>query len=263
MDVFNQYKTLNKNRKTLKIINITLSKYKNKYIIDKNLKSKIAIIIPFREQINSNIRKNQLEKLVKHLNIFLKNFDIDYKFFIIKQNSYTKRFNRGKLLNIGFDIANKMKYNIFIIHDVDMIPDEYLMNYYLYIPKYPIHIAHPKSSVKYSYKNYIGGINIYSKKHYLKINGFPNDFWGWGGEDDAIYDRLAINNFIIIRPDKGKIKELPHEDLKNNKSQTNIKRWENRIDNIKNWINNGISNLKYKILNKYNIKNVYIYKVDI
>jgi hypothetical protein len=33
---------------------------------------------------------------------------------------------------------------------------------------------------------YFGGVSALSPLHYLKMNGFPNNYWGWGGEDDDI-----------------------------------------------------------------------------
>ena len=36
------------------------------------------------------------------------------------------------------------------------------------------------------YKMYFGGVSALTPLHYLKINGFPNNYWGWGGEDDDI-----------------------------------------------------------------------------
>lgn len=36
------------------------------------------------------------------------------------------------------------------------------------------------------YKMYFGGVSALSPLHYLKMNGFPNNYWGWGGEDDDI-----------------------------------------------------------------------------
>ncbi len=39
------------------------------------------------------------------------------------------------------------------------------------------------------YTQYFGGVSSLSKEQYLKINGFPNNYWGWGGEDDDIFNR--------------------------------------------------------------------------
>jgi len=259
MDIKQQYNKLQKNRKTVKFKNISYDEYTNNYI--NKTQPKLAIIVPFREEQNTKVRITHLKQFVKHMNIFFNKKNIQYGIFVIHQPSYSKRFNRGKLLNIGYKVAKK--YNIIVTHDVDMLPDDYLLNFYLHIPKYPVHIAYPGSAVQYTYDKYFGGINIYSRKHYKQLNGFPNDFWGWGGEDDALYDRVAINNLIIIRPIHGKITVLSHRNLKDDKQQTNLYKWENRINNIKTWKTNGLKDLSYKIIKKQNKSNLYIYTVDI
>ena len=47
---------------------------------------------------------------------------------------------------------------------------------------------------KYDYPNFVGGILSINKDDYKKINGFPNFFWGWGGEDDALNHRMKVEN---------------------------------------------------------------------
>ena len=39
------------------------------------------------------------------------------------------------------------------------------------------------------YNNIFGGAGSFSKEHFQLINGFSNQFWGWGGEDDDLYKR--------------------------------------------------------------------------
>ena len=39
------------------------------------------------------------------------------------------------------------------------------------------------------YNQYFGGVSALSKEQFLEINGFPNNYWGWGGEDDDIFNR--------------------------------------------------------------------------
>lgn len=41
------------------------------------------------------------------------------------------------------------------------------------------------------YENYFGGVCAISKEHFEMINGFSNMYFGWGGEDDDIHDRLV------------------------------------------------------------------------
>lgn len=52
-------------------------------------------------------------------------------------------------------------------------------------------VIHPlfPLSCRLPYAGYFGGVSGLSKKQFLKINGFPNEYWGWGGEDDDIYNR--------------------------------------------------------------------------
>jgi len=32
------------------------------------------------------------------------------------------------------------------------------------------------------------------KEHFRKMNGYSNEFWGWGGEDEDAYQRAANVN---------------------------------------------------------------------
>lgn len=38
---------------------------------------------------------------------------------------------------------------------------------------------------------YFGGVVAFNQEDFEKINGFPNTFWGWGGEDDEMYSRIV------------------------------------------------------------------------
>lgn len=39
------------------------------------------------------------------------------------------------------------------------------------------------------YHEFFGGVSGLTVKQFKKINGFPNAFWGWGGEDDDLWNR--------------------------------------------------------------------------
>lgn len=46
------------------------------------------------------------------------------------------------------------------------------------------------SPCTYETRRYFGGVVSFSRDDFEAINGFPNTFWGWGGEDDEMYSRI-------------------------------------------------------------------------
>jgi hypothetical protein len=232
---YNEYK---QNRKK---INFNIIKELN-YI---NSNVNIAIIVPERNRLE-HLQKfinwiNKLNKLSNH------NFDI----YIINQNNFDK-FNRGILLNIGYYIAKKNKlYQRYILHDVDSYPDQDLFNLYFSNLDKNIHFASPHLGYKYNFENFLGGVFGIKPDDFEKINGFPNNFFGWGGEDDSFYNRLAINNIKVYRPSKGKYYLEEHDKPKPN--ELNKKKQKNILFDLQNWKNNGIKQLDSLYINyKFN-----------
>ena len=55
----------------------------------------------------------------------------------------------------------------------------------------PLHIARVWDRYNANPK-YLGGAVVFCARDYERINGFPNSFWGWGGEDDALAWLLGV-----------------------------------------------------------------------
>ncbi len=245
MNIFKQYKLYKKSRKILEV----------KFIDSKPETNKYAIIIPYRND-EDNVRKKQLEEFI---NFAKKNFN-NTKILIIEQNNKEQKFNRGKLLNVGIKLAKNIEHYIF--HDVDLLPDNNLLKYYSTYPNIPIHIARVWKD-KYTAYGFFGGITSISKKQILDINGFPNNFWGWGGEDDALYNRIATIVKNIYAPNKGSVTEMKHKQAEET-DKDKINKKQLILNDIKNWKENGLNNLKFKITNKKKIgNNIKIYSVNI
>ena len=147
----------------------------------------VAIIVPFRDLHVEQKRSEHLSMFAPHMVSFLKDLQknqrriSNFHIYIIEQSDDQRKFNRGKLLNIGFDIARKNKsiqHDVFIFHDVDLLPSKQLSEAYAKFPTVPHHIA--RCWDRYSNNpKYFGGIVSFSKSDYQRINGFPNTFWGW------------------------------------------------------------------------------------
>ena len=100
-------------------------------------------------------------------------------------------FNRTMLMNVGFTEAMKdFAWNCCIFHDVDLLPEDD-RNLYT-CPTQPRHmsVAVDKFKYKLPYKTIFGGVAAISTSQFKKLNGFSNQFWGWGGEDDDMAKRI-------------------------------------------------------------------------
>jgi len=145
---------------------------------------KLAIIVPYRD------RQSHLEVFIPYMEEYLKNYD--YKIFVIEQND-SKPFNRGKLLNIGARIAIKEGFDYFALHDVDMLP---LKNVDYSYPETPVHLI-SKVDKEVPFVDYFGGVTLFNVHDYKLVNGYSNEYWGWGFEDDDLLYRCIQRNIPL------------------------------------------------------------------
>lgn len=152
---------------------------------------KLAIIVPYRD------RRDHLDVFIPHMEKFLENKGIDYKLFIIEQAD-DKPFNYGKLCNSAFHLL-KDEYDYFCFHDVDMLPINDSCDYSY--KTYPIHLATKviAHNEKLPYLQYFGGVNIFSKEDFEKVNGYSNEYWGWGIADIDLLQRCEENDLDLDR----------------------------------------------------------------
>jgi hypothetical protein len=152
----------------------------------------IGIFIPYRN------RKEHLNILLNKLNKY-NNISIH-----ILEQSNNELFNRGKLFNIGAkEYLNK--YDYFIFHDVDLIPQDENYNElfndslnscpshlscYCEQFNYKLFDVEQDQSNNYLKSKMFGGVIGISKNDFKKINGYSNLYEGWGCEDNDIFNRI-------------------------------------------------------------------------
>ncbi len=204
---------------------------------------KLAIIVPYRN------REEHLEKFLPAMESCNFLDGIDYEILIVEQEE-GKPFNRGKILNVGAVHSKNSTYYCF--HDVDMLP---ISADYSYVP-IPTHLAAEAEQFgfKLPYNGYFGGVTLFDKPSFVKINGYSNDYWGWGAEDDDVMFRCIAKGIRPVRK-IGRYSSLSHEriitqDLYNEnlrkffdfKNSPNLELINQRIDS------DGLNTLSYELL---------------
>ncbi|XP_051736526.1 beta-1,4-galactosyltransferase 5 isoform X1 [Ctenopharyngodon idella] len=167
---------------------------------------KVAILVPFRN------RHEHLPILFRHLIPALQRQRLQFGFYVIEQTG-NEPFNRAMLFNVGFKEAMKdLNWDCLIFHDVDHILEND-RNYYG-CGKMPRHFAVKLNKYSYMlpYEEFFGGVSGMTVEQFRKINGFPNAFWGWGGEDDDLWNRVQFAGYKVSRPhgELGRYTSIPH-----------------------------------------------------
>lgn len=215
-------------------------------------KKNIAIISCFRDS-GDGIRDKQRRHFIAIMNKILGPY-CNFTIFIIQQSNDNNNFNIGKLKNIGFDTAMKHShFDNFIFSDIDTIPNYDLLPYFLKSDKFPFALGQgTRYSNGNSYKPFMGALLNFNPDTFIKINGFMNNIYGWGKEDDALINRLVNSNFnTVLYPKIGKIIDLETHVSINNKLKTVRKNniaYEKLIEDLQSFKTNGLNSLNFNVI---------------
>ena len=160
----------------------------------------IIFIVPYRDrEPHKHFFSEYMNRVVMSDRVKNK----DYAIYFVEQKD-TRPFNRGAMKNIGF-LAIKYKYPLhyrditLVFNDVDTIPHK----------KNVLDYKTNHGTIKhfYGFTFALGGIFSVTGADFERIGGFPN-FWGWGCEDNCIYDRAIQNGVYIDRSTFFKIGDM-------------------------------------------------------
>ena len=169
----------------------------------------LAILVPFRE--DGTGRAAQLERLLSRLASLFAARLSQVVVLVAEQAPDGRKFNRGQLLNAAFaHLARRGAEMVFpgtppgerlslhpartlyCFHDCDMLPHRIAAPHYLRAPPRgvtPFVRVLNAGGCRYDPAGCFGGVTLYDDAAIRKTNGYPNAFWGWGGEDNAQFVR--------------------------------------------------------------------------
>lgn len=146
---------------------------------------KLGVCVPYRN------REEHLNTFIPRVGKHLKEQGIDFCMYFAHQTD-DKLFNRGATKNIAAKHAIEDGCDYVVFHDIDMIPET--GTDYSYPKDNPIHLATQISQMDYElkYHEYFGGAVLFTKEQLELTNGYSNDYWDWGMEDDDLFWRCHL-----------------------------------------------------------------------
>ena len=189
------------------------------------LPARLAVLVPFRED-EDGTRGPQLTRLLRRLRDVFRGV-APVAVCVAEQSSDGRRFNRGHALNAAFLHLRRNRpgwwdaRTLWCFHDCDMLPDPSLAAHYLRrddddddddddeSPREQRNTRHPTrggfvrvleaGGCRYDADGCFGGVTVYDERGFIATNGYPNGFWGWGGEDNAQFLRCVAARLRLER----------------------------------------------------------------
>lgn len=163
--------------------------------------ARLTVIIPVRD------REHHLAQLVPRLRAKLLEQAIPHRILVVEQ-SPGGLFNKGALFNSAFRIAAD-SCDYVCLHDVDAVPIE--ANYGC--PSEPLRLVTRLVGSRHGSERgerYFGGSISLRREHFQAANGFSNQYWGWGKEDDDFLFRLWFSGRVCYADRQGTFEDLPN-----------------------------------------------------
>lgn len=203
--------------------------------------NRLAIISPYRNREEG--WKNFSHVIPNHMI----SCHIDYHIYIIEQSS-GKLFNRGKLFNVGFLLLPQNDFTHVCFHDIDMLPAETAKYPMIDMPLHVISAVEQKNFC-IPYDRHFGGINIFPICDFKKINGFSNEYWGWGAEDDDLRNRCDYFSVKVDRVMENIFFSVPHDEADKSFHTLNREKRDRAKRVPDTYSKDGLNNCSFNIIN--------------
>lgn len=171
---------------------------------------KILIVVPFGDLRPEQHRAKQLKHYLAQLNRLTAGVE-NVMVVVAEQVQPREKFNGGLARNSGVKwyVDAYGCPDVVVFNDVDMIPDEEIFANYLKLTG-PMYMVPFDGDFVQAYgmemPPFGGGISGILYGDLVRMNGYPNDLWGWGYEDNVFDSRARAQGIGPVKyPTSGKV----------------------------------------------------------
>lgn len=105
------------------------------------------------------------------------------------------------------------------------------------------HLAHWNYVIHYD--TIFGGVTAFTKDQFMSVNGFSNKYYGWGGEDDDMHNRIIARGYNIVRFPRSVARYHMIEHGADNRNPYNIRSNLAWYIHPRNYMADGVNSVQY------------------